>query len=279
MHEGEIEHTIDVNIITEASIFETFTDYSDIKLQKIFTLMKRKVSKYEQNFDITQEFTVETSKQQRRWNELNYSKNIVENIISKRAQKYLVPVDGYDIGHSHAPNRIPNAGRPYRAWYTDGIHHGWDVGSKFGEEVISIDDGVVVRVVPEFEWSDFDRIVHGNSLTEEQKVKNLDILRWKQVWVKTSRWDIVLYSHLDDIYTHIVEWAVVRRGSPIGTIGATGVPDKNYTNYHLHFAIHKNPYNHSTAGTYGFDDYLHWDWYYKWLSLHEVLEKQSELFE
>ncbi len=115
MHEGEIEHTIDVNIITEASIFETFTDYSDIKLQKIFTLMKRKVSKYEQNFDITQEFTVETSKQQRRWNELNYSKNIVENIISKRAQKYLVPVDGYDIGHSHAPNRIPNAGRPYRA--------------------------------------------------------------------------------------------------------------------------------------------------------------------
>ena len=279
MHEGSKILTLPVSIVTESELMNTFSDFSDTRLQKLFTALNKQIQKQTKTIEISDWSSSQLLAYQRKWGELNYTKNIVENIITKRSQKYLVPVAWYTIGDNHPSNRVPNALRPYRAAYTDGIHHGWDVGSELWEEVISIDDGVVVRVVADFDWSDFDRIIYREDASYEEQVKNLDVLRWKQVWAKTSRGDIVLYSHLDDIYSHIVEGSVIRKWQPLGTIGITGVPDKNYTDYHLHFAIHKNPYNDSMVGKYTIDDYLYWDWYYKWASQEVVYRGQSELFE
>ena len=279
LHENENIYSIPVSIVTESSLISTLTDYSDKKLQKTLSALKKQITRYDRSFESEWTTDAESIQQKRKWSELNYTSNIVENIVKKRAQKYLVPVEWYTINESHPSSKIPNALRPYRSSYTDGIHHGWDVGSQLWQEVRSIDDWVVVRVVSEFDWSDFDNIVYRDDATEEQQTNNLDILRWKQVWIKTSRWDIVLYAHLDDIYAHIAEWSVVRKWEPIGTIWITGVPDKNYDDYHLHFSIHKNPHNDAMAGKYTLEDYLSWDWYYKWASKEEVYYGQSELFE
>jgi hypothetical protein len=70
-------------------------------------------------------------KQARTIKELQFVQTFLQEIQKKRAKKYLVPVAGYNISREHS--RIPNAGRPYRESYTDGIHHGWDVGSALGE--------------------------------------------------------------------------------------------------------------------------------------------------
>jgi hypothetical protein len=54
-----------------------------------------------------------------------YKQQILSQILEGRAKKYISPVRGYDIQDD--ANKIPNAGRPYRAEYTDGIHRGWDI--------------------------------------------------------------------------------------------------------------------------------------------------------
>lgn len=51
--------------------------------------------------------------------------SFVSNILQARAHKYISPVSGGHISENYS--KIPNAARPYRAAYTDGIHHGWDV--------------------------------------------------------------------------------------------------------------------------------------------------------
>lgn len=56
-----------------------------------------------------------------------------------------------------------------------------------------------------FEWSDFSNIVYGDNLSEEQELKNLDILRGNQVWIKTMKGDVAFYSHLSSIPENITE--------------------------------------------------------------------------
>lgn len=208
--------------------------------------------------------------------EVNILHYWADRVDEKRGEKYQIPVKWKKI--SRALNEIPNAGRPYRASYTDGIHHGWDIDWKLWEPVIALDDGIIVRSVSWFENSDFDKIQYWNSLTYEQKLWNLDILRGKQVWLKTMKWDVVFYSHLDNVFENIDEWTVVKKGQPIGTIWVTGVPWKGYDDYHLHFPVHKNPYEGGNK-KYDFEDYMKWPWYFKWKSSSYILEKQDEVFE
>jgi murein DD-endopeptidase MepM/ murein hydrolase activator NlpD len=101
--------------------------------------------------------------------------NFLQDLLQQRTEKYLVPVSGYNISTKHS--RIPNAGRPYRESYTDGIHHGWDVGSKLGESVRALDNGMVIRVISDFEYSDLNQLDHSDHLTHDDEVENLDILR------------------------------------------------------------------------------------------------------
>ena len=210
------------------------------------------------------------------YKELVYKRDILKNIIEKRRDKYLVPVRWYWLSDSHI--KLPNASRGYRKDYTDWIHHGWDIDAPLDSQVISLDDWIIVRVVKEYAWEDLWKIKHSHNLSEDDKLNNLDILRWNQVWLKTAKWDVVFYSHLDNIYSNIKEGEMIKSWTPIWTIWITWIPDKSYTDYHLHFAVHKNPYNINMAWKYSFDDYMRWDWYFKWESASHILDHQHSVF-
>ena len=134
-------------------------------------------------------------------NEAIYNRNLIDNILKHRAEKYSIPVEGWKIDLSHS--KIPNAWRWYRAEYTDWIHHWWDVAWNFWDQTIAIDDWRIVRVVSNFSKTDLNLIERGNNLSENDKLKNLDILRGKQVWLKTMKWDVIFYSHLDEVFSNI----------------------------------------------------------------------------
>jgi murein DD-endopeptidase MepM/ murein hydrolase activator NlpD len=210
-------------------------------------------------------------------NEVKYMKEKISFILEARQQKYAIPVEWKELSHNHS--KIPNSGRPYRAEYTDGIHHGWDIDADFWEQVVALDDGIIVRVVSEFEFHDLWALKKWEGLTQDDKVKNLDILRGKQVWLKTMKWDVVFYSHLDDIFTNIKEWVVVTKWQPLGTVGITWVPDKEYNDYHLHFPIHENPFHEDKIGRYTYDDYMKWRWKFQWQSADFIIEHQYDVFE
>ena len=175
-------------------------------------------------------------------------------------------------------NVIPNAGRPYRKHYTDWIHHWWDIMAPRGTMTSAIDDGIIIRVVRDFSYEDISKIVKNWKISYEQKLRNLDILRWNQVWLKTTKWDVMFYSHLWKIEDNIVEWAFVSVWQNIWTIDKTWVPDRNYSNFHLHFPIMKNPYNIEKAWKYSWEDYMAWDWYLKWETPDEIIRDQKNIF-
>jgi hypothetical protein len=175
--------------------------------------------------------------------------------------------------------KVPNSWRWYRANYTDGIHHWWDIDWKLWEQILAIDDWIIVRVVNDFKFDDLDKIKYWDNLTDYDKIKNLDILRGNQVWLKTMKWDVVFYSHLNEIFTNIEVWEVVKKWQPIWTIWITGVPDKNYKDFHIHFPIQVNPHEKKMVWKYDIDDYLKWDWLFKDKSINEILKEQYSIFE
>lgn len=257
-----------------------FIDYSDSELEMYNWGLENDIKRNAdfQNYageDIIEYYNALSKKRQ--YLEAAYQKSIVDEVLSFRQQKYLVPVAGKSITTGHS--KIPNAPRNYRSSYTDGIHHGWDIDGELWEEVIALDAGIIVRVVSEFDQTDFDKIDYGNDLSEYQKTRNLDILRGKQVWLKTMKGEVVFYSHLDEIAPWIEDGTRVNRGEVLGTIGVTGVPGKAYKDYHLHFPIMVNPYRIEEAGTYDFGDYMSWNWKLKGLSANEILVEQSNIFE
>ena len=122
---------------------------------------------------------------------------------------------------------LPNAGRPYRAGYTDGIHHGWDFYGDYGDEIVSLDDGVVIYTKKDFTWNDFESIKfddpHSDRRAREHHHdhhhdENLDILRGNQIWIKTMTGDVVFYSHFDHINASLKAGDIVSRGEYLGTI-------------------------------------------------------------
>lgn len=268
-------YTDELNITSEYELWDKFVDYPTKNIDNVYKSLDKKLLEYAQKSMYKSGFS--KAKATRNFDEAKFLYSVIGNILDKRSQKYKIPVEWYDLPTKLS--KIPNAWRPYRAAYTDGIHHGWDVGSKLWEEVVSLDDAMVIRVVSGFRFEDLNRITYWENLSEDQKIKNLDILRWNQIWLKTAKWDVVFYSHLQDIFPGIEEWKMVRKGQKVGTIGISWVPDKDYTDYHLHFPIHKNPYNIQMVGKYDYDDYMRWPWYFQSNSLYEVLELQNQVFE
>ena len=215
---------------------------------------------------------------QRKYQEAVYEKGIVSGILTARKQKYLVPVAGKQMPHAHT--RLPNASRWYRASYTDGIHHGWDIYGLHGEELIALDDGIIVRVEDNFEDSDLSKIQYGSGLSEFTELKNLDLLRGKQVWLKTMKGEVVFYSHLASIPSEIEEWMKVSRGDVVWYMWLTGVPGGTaYSDYHLHFSIMENPYRIEDAGGYIFDDYMKWNWKFHDFEIWAIWVAQDTVFE
>lgn len=266
------------NPTTSYELYSDFLDYSDEKLNNRLNIIDKGLKnlsyyeKYDKNSD---DDFFEYLKNNRKLEELKYIKKFISNILEKRKDKYIVPINWSEI--STQLNKLPNTWRPYRASYTDWIHHWWDFDSNFWDTVLSLDYWIVIRVVDEFTDYDFTRIKYWENITEMDRLNNLDILRGKQVWIKTMKWDVAFYSHLDNIFGNIKEWAVVSRGQPLWTVWISGVPDKNYDDYHLHLPVHKNPYLSKTD--YTVEDYIQWDWYFKWESSSYILENQNNIFE
>lgn len=215
---------------------------------------------------------------QRKYTEAFFHHSLIQEIISGRDEKYLNPVLWRSF--STLASKIPNSGRPYRQAYTDGIHHGWDIDGEKGDTIIALDDGVIVRVVDGFDnASDFSNIIYWENLSDEQKLKNLDVLRWNQVWLKTLKWDVIFYSHLQSVSSEIQEWVYVSKWAVLWKTWVSWVPEVWYDDYHLHFAVMKNPYISEKAGTYDFGDYMAWDWYGKWMNYEQTVELQRITFE
>lgn len=269
-----------INIITKSESLSKLLDYSNEHLENLkdnlnAVVTKQSIYKNYNGKNIAQNFSL--LKKQRSYYEELYKLNLVEETLSKRQTAYDSPVPGYSLQTN--PNKVPNAGRPYRASYTDGIHHAWDIDTPYDTPVAALDDGIIVRIVDDFDDSDFNNIVYGSGISEMQKLKNLDVLRGNQVWLKTMKWEVVFYSHLSSVDLDIKEWDFVSRWTPLWKIGVSWVPGSDYHDYHLHFAIMENPYSLEDAWTYDFWDYMSWDWLTRGESYAEVIRQQQEIFQ
>lgn len=257
------------------SDFDIFNLYSDLNTNSL-TILKNKLEKEINDFALIKKWnTLDYVSLDRKNQENRYKLKIINDILESRGQKYLIPVLNHEL--STNLSKIPNARRPYRENYTDWIHQSWDIDTTFWEEVVALDNWIIVRVVNNWQWSDFSKLKYTN-LSYEDKLQNLDILRWNQVWLKTSKWDVVFYWHLDKVNEEVKQWMLVSRWTVFWTVWRTWVPDKNYTDYHLDFSIQKNPYNIKMAGKYDFLDYMKWDWYFKWENADFILKNQYKIF-
>lgn len=268
-----------LNVQRDFDLYNTYLDFDDTTLRKALEKVKQLQKKYTLFSNVKDNgANKDFAKKSFYFDELAYNEKIIKTIIEGRKTKYLIPVGGFELPDKNL-NKFPNGGRPYRAAYTDWVHEGWDIDAPYGTEVRSLDAGVIVKVVRNFEFSDLNTIKMNGTLSDQDKAVNLDILRGNQVWVKTMKWDVVFYAHLSKIYDDIQVGNIVPRGYPLGKVGKSWVPDKDYTDYHLHFEVRKNPYMVSEAGKYSLYDYLNWDWYFRGQSREYVRAHQYEVFE
>ncbi|RKW24966.1 M23 family metallopeptidase [Candidatus Gracilibacteria bacterium] len=261
-------------IIKEYDLYSKFLDYSTADLQNSFEEVKKTVSNLENSILETGEQRV---KNERKIEELKYFEEFFGNILEKRKQKFLFPVKGGKVPVTET--KVPNSPRPYRNTYTDGIHHGWDLNAPKGSTIVSLDDGIVIRVVKGFTPSEFGKLKRDGEITDKDKTINLDILRGNQVWIKTMKGDVAFYSHLEEIFPEIKEGMILKRGQPVGTVGATGVPEEGYSDFHLHLSLQSNPLDTARAGTYTYLDIMGWPWSFKGQSASYTLEHYHDIFE
>jgi hypothetical protein len=278
--DSKIKVLFKLNLVTEYNLLSKLIDLKTTRLVQLKEILDKKVlshSMYDKYNKINEENYYIYLEKNRILKEATYNSNIINNIIEKRKKKYIVPV----LWHIMPTNsvKIPNSSRWYRSDYTDWIHHGWDIDWKFWEQVIALDDWIIVRTVDKFDFSELNNIKRWNNLTYDEKIRNLDILRWNQVWLKTMSGDLVMYAHLNEIFSNVKIWEIVKKWQPLWTIWITGVPDKNYTDYHLHFVVHKNPFISEKIGLYDFDDYMKWDWAFKWKTSKYIVENQWKYFQ
>ncbi len=275
-----ILNEVQLNLIPDYKIYSILLDYSSKELKntlfsldktsswlKIFTDYKNNLLNDKYKF----------SKKKRVYEELIYKWELVKNIIEKRELKYTIPVPWYELPTSNA-SKFPNAWRPYRAWLTDWIHHSWDIDTPFGTKVVSLDDWIIIRIVGKWDKTDLANIRRWKALSVEDKMRNLDIYRWNQVWIKTMKWELVMYAHLDKIVDSLKEWTMISRWDYIGNIWVTWVPEEWYNDFHLDFSVGENPYNLWKAWSYEIVDYMNWPWKFKWKSKDYIVEHQNEIF-
>lgn len=268
-----------LDIVWESYLYNLFTDYDFQSLEKNYHKIITLQDKYKLFANIWENTkNIEFIKKSRYYKELDYVRKIIENIIFQRQFKYKLPIDWFDLPSKNI-NKLPNWLRPYRVNYTNGIHEGWDIDASLWQEVISIDAGVIIRVTRDFQFSDLWKIKKWENINYDDKVNNLDILRWNQVWLKTMKWDIIFYSHLSKVYKDIQVWNIVSKWYPLGKVGKTWVPDRDYEDYHLHFELRKNPYLKNMIWKNTNKNYMNWDWYFKNESREYIKTQQYTIFE
>ena len=104
-------------------------------------------------------------------------------------------------------------------------------------------------------------------------------MRGNQVWIKTMKWDVAFYSHLEEIFPEIKEWMILKRWQPVWTVWATWVPEEGYSDFHLHLSLQSNPLDTARAWTYTYLDIMWWPWSFKGQSASYTLEHYHDIFE
>lgn len=262
------------NYIKKFDLYNKYLDFSNSDLERLLISVRNSISKIDLNIIKNSEKKI---KSYRNLQELKYFQEIFVNILEKRKQKYKSPLNT-EVNFTRE-TKVPNSLRPYRNDYTDWIHHGWDFDAKKWAEIFAIDDWIIIKVVSDFKVSEFLKIVRNWEISDIDKVKNLDILRWNQVWLKTMKWDVIFYAHLDEVYSDIKVGKFVKKWEKFWKVWATWVPEEWYDDFHLHMAIQKNPLKTEKAWTYKELDYMLWDWSFKGQTSKYVLEHYKDIFE
>jgi len=275
-----ILNEIKLNLISDYKIYSILLDYSSNELKNILNSVDKKSSSLKIFTDYKNSILDDKykfSKKKRTYEELSYKWEITKIILKKRETKYIIPVPWYELPTKNA-TKLPNAWRPYRAWLTDWIHHSWDIDAPFWTKVVALDDWIIIRIVRVWDKTDLTNIRRWANLSVEDKMRNLDIYRWNQVWIKTMKWELVMYAHLDKVVDSIKEWTMVKSWDYLGNIWVTWVPEEWYDDYHLDFSVSENPYNLWKAWSYEIVDYMSWPWKYKWKSKDYIVNNQEEIF-
>lgn len=269
-----------LSFIRDFDLYNMYSDYSNLVLEHSKQVLQTKVDKLKV-FSKANPKTAPLGylKKYHESKEYEYQVEKIEEILEKRTNKYLIPIAWKSIPDEKHLSKFPNAHRPYRAWYTYGVHEGIDIDAPNNTPTLALDDGIIVRIVDGFVFEDLNALKRWSSLTHQDKLNNLDILRGNQVWLKTMKWDIAFYSHLSSIEPGLQVGDRVHRWDILWKTWITWVPDRDYSDYHLHLELKKNPYTQNKAGKNTFFDYMNWDWYFKWMSVKEILATQYDYFE
>lgn len=269
----------ELNLINDFDLYNKYSDYSTKDLEKIlFELDKKQDSLKLYSKVKINSLNINFLKKNRLYLEYVYNINIIKNIIKKREDKYLIPVVWHKLPNWKNISKFPNWPRPYRADYTLWVHEWWDIDAPYWTKVVSLDDWIIINIVSWFKFEDLDKIKKWN-ISYEEKLINLNYLRWNQVWIKTMKWDVAFYSHLSEINPELKIWDIVKKENFIWKTWITWIPDKNYKDYHLHIELRKNPYNYKKAWNYTKLDYMWWDWYYSTLNVKQLLQNQYNIFQ
>lgn len=279
-----ISSLFSVNLIDDVSLIKKLTDYKSDDLRSMKADLVKKVEEldlYKTNSG-TSIKNIAFLEKNKEYKNAFYLKSKINYILTERSKNYLLPVAWYGLAKRwdrKMLSTIPNAGRPYRLDTTDWIHHWWDSMAPLYTPVRALSDSIIIRVVNGFKFEDINKKLRKwANLSYEDKMYNLDIFRWNQIWLKTMKWDIVFYSHLYSIDENIKEWMIIKEWETMWKIGISWVPDKAYTNYHLHFEIAKNPKIFDRAGAYSFEEMMYWPREWKWLTNDQVFDLQDKLF-
>ncbi|EKE28085.1 MAG: Peptidase M23, partial [uncultured bacterium (gcode 4)] len=267
-----------LNIKDYSKNFTDFTDLSNKQIEeKIARLdvlglkLDEQILSLKQKWDLASKINLIKSLYDKKFEE--YENIFLSNILSTRKSlRYNSPVAGKVVPTKK--NIIPNTPRPYRAKYTDWVHHWWDIFANRWTPVQALSDGIVVRIVKDFNWSKFDNILW-RDISDEDKAKNLDIYRWNQVWLKAADWNVIIYSHLENIPANLKQWQYVKEWEYFWQIWRSWVPDKEYKDFHLHFEIQLNPYLKADNSPL---DIMKWKYFGKGLSYDWIIKSQTKLF-
>ena len=121
---------------------------------------------------------------------------------------------------------LPGAERAYR----DGVNQGFDfydgevgVPVPHGAPVIAASAGVVERVdqtYSELSPATFDALLA--DVSDGASEEELDLLRGRQVWIRTPAGRLLRYAHLSDVRSGLAVGQDVFRGQVVGFVGNSG---------------------------------------------------------
>ncbi|USN57740.1 MAG: hypothetical protein H6767_05115 [Candidatus Peribacteria bacterium] len=118
-----------LSLIRQGELVDYFGDFPEEELVKVSTVYNRMITSLQLFKTIDTSLVTDDAygylEKHRKYHEYVYRDQVLRSVLTGRQEAYISPVPGYQI--SEKTNKIPNAGRPYRNSYTDGIHHGWDI--------------------------------------------------------------------------------------------------------------------------------------------------------